>query len=163
MSNNAQKTPLNRSLNKIAQTRIAQALQLLGRALPSQVVSVGPSNSIVTVSINVQTDLTLPQITIPVAMPEYIRLPLQPGDFGLTIPSDVLLGASTGLGQGVPLLSSQPANLQGLLFLPYGSANFSDTDDQNALVLYGPDGVIIRDKGSNCVWILTASGITVSC
>src|SRR6202043_2402266 len=43
---------------------------------------------------------------------------------------------------------SLPGNLSALVFIPVGNTGFSDTDDPNAYVLYGPDGVILRDSQS---------------
>lgn len=147
----SQKLPLARSLNRIAEQKAANAIQLLGKALPAQVTAV--MGSIVTVKFLIQsTTFTLQQVTIPVGMPEYIRLPVQVDDLGVVFPADVFLGGVTGLGSGVASLTL-PANLSSLVFFPVGNKNFSTTDDPNKLVLYGPDGVVVRtlDKSLSMV------------
>lgn len=142
MSSNAQKLPLARSLNAFAQRKALDQMQLMGKALPCSVVAV--SGSIVTVNFEVTTNYTLPRVTCPVAGPEYIRLPIQVGDKGYVAAADAYLGGVSGLGGGVADLS-MPANLSALVFCPIGNRNWTATPNANALVLYGPDGCILRD------------------
>ena len=143
---NWQKIPLARSLNQFAEKKIRGAMALLGNVLPAQVVSV--SNSIVTVKFllaaTTNSPYTLPNVTVPIAGPEYVRMPTQIGDKGVVIPSDVYLGGVSGLGGGTADLSLQ-ANLSSLIFLSIGNKNFSATDDPNAVVIYGPNGTILRN------------------
>lgn len=156
----AQKIPLQRSLNRIAELKAANAIQLLGKALPAQVLSV--AGSIVTVKFLIQDGTaTLPTVTIPLGMAEYIRLPVQVNDMGVVFPADVFLGGVTGLGSGVASLAL-PANLSSLVFLPVGNKNFSPSDDPNKLVLYGPNGVVVRtiDKSLSMVMDQTTGLIT---
>ena len=81
MSNNAQKTPFARTQNIFAEKKIADALQLTGKALPCSVVSA--SGAIITVQFEIQSEFTLPQVTIPLFGPEYIRYPIKAGDSGV--------------------------------------------------------------------------------
>ena len=159
MSGNEQKTPLARSLNQFAEKKIRGAMALLGNVLPAQVVSV--SNSIVTVKFllaaTANSPYTLPNVTIPVAGPEYVRMPMQIGDTGIVIPSDVYLGGISGLGGGTADLSLQ-ANLSSLIFLSIGNKNFSATDDPNAVVIYGPNGTILRNIAKTVTLTLNESG-----
>lgn len=149
MADNAQKTPIARSLNKVAQRRINNALQLAGKSLPAKVTAlVGDTNAIVKVSFLVQSKIPLPQVTIPVAGWEYSRYPIRVNDIGLCVPADVLLGGVTGLGTGTPSLKIPPANLQGLVFLPIGNSNWTATDDPAKLVMYGQNGWVLRDTNS---------------
>ncbi|MCV5580282.1 hypothetical protein OFO05_33300, partial [Escherichia coli] len=60
---------------------------------------------------------TLPQVTIPLFGPEYVRYPMQPGDRGIVIPADTYIGGMSGLGGGVADLT-QPMNLSALVYLP---------------------------------------------
>lgn len=159
MSGNQQKTPLARTLNRFAENKVASALQLQGRALPCRVESV--SGQIVTVSFQVNSKYTLPKVTIPVASPTYIRLPIQVGDLGMVMPSDVRLGGISGLGSGLPDLSL-PANLSALVFVPVANKNWPASADANALDLNGPNGVILRDTASNSTITLEPNTITVN-
>ena len=159
MADNAQKTPLARALNRFAEKKVAEAIQLLGKALPASVTAV--SGSIVTVKFEVTTTLTLPPVTMPLAGAEYIRFPTQIGDKGLVFPADVYLGGVSGLGGGTADLSI-PANLSALVFFPIGNKGWSTTDNPNAVVIYGPDGAIIRTKDSTCKITLSSTGVVVT-
>lgn len=156
---NYQKTPLARTLNAFAEKKIRGAMALLGNVLPAQIVSV--SNSIVTVKFllaaTTNSPYTLPNVTVPIAGPEYVRMPTQIGDKGVVIPSDVYLGGVSGLGGGTADLSLQ-ANLSSLIFLPIGNKNFSATDDPNAVVIYGPNGTILRNIAKTVTLTLNESG-----
>lgn len=152
-----QKSPLSESLSNFAAGKIADAMQLTGKSLPCSVVSV--QGSIVTIKFELTNiPFTLPQVTIPVFGPEYIRYPIQVGDKGFCVAADTSLRGVTGLGTGVADLS-QPANLGALVFYPVGNKNWPAVDG-NALVMYGPNGCVIRDSGSGCVITLTPSGVT---
>lgn len=153
MSSNAQKTPIARSLNEFALRKAQSAIQLLGKALPASVVKVDPTvgSPIVTVKFEVQSPFTLPNVTVPLAGSEYIRLPLQPGAKGVVFPADTFLGAMSGLGSGTATLV-QPGNLSALVFFPIGNLNWTAPDEINALELYGEPDVIIKEKGGTAVF-----------
>lgn len=138
----SQKTPLARSLNQLAERRAHDQLQQTGRNLPASVVSV--AGSIATVKFELQ-GTTLSNVTCPIVGSEYIRLPVQPGMKGMVVSADAYLGGVTGLGGGTAALSL-PANLSALAFLPLGNSGFSASEDPNKIVLYGPDGAIIRTE-----------------
>lgn len=146
MASNVQKTPIVPTLNRFAEDKILTAIQQLGKNLPCQVVAV--SNSIVTVKFLLNSVFTLPNVTIPEFGPEYIRYPTQVGDLGVTVSADVYLGGISALGGGIADLSIR-ANLSALLFLPVASKNWTPTDNPRKTLIYGPDGVIIRDVGKN--------------
>jgi hypothetical protein len=153
--NQAQKTPLAISLENAAQKKAQDALALLGKALPAQVVSIDGTGTIVTVQFLVNTSLfTLPNVQCALATSEYQRAPIQAGCKGVVFPADVYLGGVTGLGGGTADISL-PGNLSALVFFPVGNQNFSTTDDPNAYVLYGPDGVIIRNTAKTAVLKVT--------
>ena len=157
---NAQKTPFVESLNRFTELKIEQQQILLSRALPASVVSV--QGAIVTIKFeidNSQTGYTFPQIAIPLFGPEYIRYPVQVGDKGFTIPADVSLRAISGLGTGNANLSRM-FNLTPLVFLPIGNQNWTLVDP-NSVTIYGPNGVVLRDTGSNTILTLTPSGINI--
>ena len=168
MGDNSLKTPLGTSLNAIAIQRAADAIQLTGRSLPASVVAV--KGSIVTVKFELsQTSPTLPQVTIPLFGPEYIRYPIQgetspgkgDGTKGMVIPADAYLGGMSGLGGGVADLT-QRANLTALVFMPIGNKGWKPPDDPQAVCVYGPNGVILRDAGNKSVVKITPTGISMS-
>lgn len=159
MASNAQKTFLGRGLNRMAEARARGAIALTGQSLPASVVAV--EGSIVTVSFNLgNIPYTLPNVTIPLAGPEYIRYPTQVGDKGLCIAADAYLGGVSGLGGGTANLALH-ANLSCLLFVPLGNKGWSAPTDPNKIELYGPDGAILRDAASKTVITLSASGVVI--
>ena len=155
---NVLKTPLGPSLNRIALGRIADAIQVAGKALPCTVVKA--TGAIVAVNFEINSGYTLPQVVVPSIGAQWLRLPLQPGDLGVVFPADVYLGGVSGLGGGVADLTKR-ANLTALVFAPIGSNKFSAVSG-NQLVGYGPAGVQFRDAGSASVINLTPTGITLS-
>lgn len=157
---NAQKTPFQRTINRLVEARTTDILALLSKSLPASVVSIGASGTIVTCKFEVQTDFTLPQVTVPVFGPEYIRYPLQAGCKGVLIAASAVLGGVSGLGSGLANLTTPP-NLAGLLFVPIGNSNFSNTDDPNFTVIYGPDGTIIRTADKTASIKVSSSGVEI--
>jgi hypothetical protein len=154
------KKPLGKSINSVAIQQAQNAINRTGRNLPCRVVKV-VSSGIVTVSFEVNSaPFTLPQVTIPVGSLEYIRYPIQVGDLGWAVSASVRLNNASGQGGGVPTLDP-PGNLSALVFLGLGSANWSATDNANALVLYGPDGVILRTSSSSHKITIDNSGVNV--
>lgn len=158
MASNAQKTHLAVDLNRFAQQKVLSVMQLTGKALPCSVVLV--SGSIVTVKFEVQSTFTLPVVTMPVFGPEYIRYPVQVGDLGVTVAADAYLGGVSGLGGGVASLAT-PANLSALFFMPVASTKWSPSEDPNAVVIYGPDGVIIRTVDKAHSITVSPTGIVI--
>lgn len=157
----AQKVPLARTLSVFAENTAASEIAKLGLAPPGHVVAV--SGSIVTVNFDVR-GITLPQVTMPLAGSEYIRLPVQVGDKGFAVPCDFFLGGVSGLGSGVAD-TTQRANLSTLVWLPVGNKNWTASPNPNATVIYGPDGVILQDKaGASPDFRITvnSSGITMT-
>ena len=159
MANNAEKLWIQRRLNDTAIQRAQQAIQSTGRALPCSVVSV--SGSLVTVKFEVDsTPWTLPQITIPKAESQWVRMPTQVGDMGLTIPGDVSLAGVTGMGGGIANMARR-GNLSTLVFLPLSNKN-SPPIDPNAAQIEGPNGAIIRTTSGNASLTVNDDGITMS-
>jgi hypothetical protein len=154
------KNPLNLNLSIFAKGKVADGLQLTGKALPCTVAKV-VSSGIVTVNFEVNAaPFTLPQVTVPIAYSEYVRYPIQVGDKGFVTSADVRLGGITGLGSGTPDLT-RPANLSALVFVFLGNTEWSPPTDKQSVEIYGPNGVIIRDKNSTTTITLTPSGITI--
>lgn len=159
MSDLAQKRPLARSLNEFAQRKALDQIQVLGKALPASVTAV--DGSIVTVKFDLKSAFTLPNVTIPAMMWQWVRVPIQVGDKGLVVPADASLGATSGLGGGGADLSLS-ANLSALVWIPVARKDWAAAGDPNAVVIYGPNGVVLRDAGSACKMVLTPDGIVAT-
>ena len=147
------------NMHSFTEQKIADAAQSAGKVLPASVVS--RSGNMVTVSFLLRDiPYTLPQVTIPLFGPQYIRYPMQPGDRGVVIPADTYLGGVSGQGGGIADLTP-PANLSALVFLPISYTEWESVDGQ-VLTLYGPEGVTIRDAGSKTTFLLTPESITIA-
>lgn len=148
-----------KSMNNFAEEKIAEAMQLVGKVLPATIVR--QSGKMVTVSFSLTNiPFTLPQVTIPLFGPQYVRYPMQPGDRGIVIPADTYIGGMSGLGGGVADLT-QPANLSALVYLPISHTEWQDVDGQ-VVTVYGPEGVTLRDSGSNTTFLLKPDIIAIS-
>ena len=143
MANNYAKLWAQKRINQASIQRAAESIQRTGRALPCRVTAV--SGAIVTVAFQVDsTPWTLPSITIPKAESNWIRMPTQVGDLGMTLPADVLLGQISGIGSGeLPTLTVPTNNLSALVFVPVSNAN-SPPPDPDAAVCQGPNGFLGR-------------------
>ncbi|MBR8434829.1 hypothetical protein KDW37_29120 [Burkholderia cenocepacia] len=158
MADNYAKLPLQRSLNRVAIARAAQAIEDTGNALPCRVTKV--SGSIVTVEFEMQGTWTLPPVTIPKAESSWIRNPTQVGDKGITVPADAYLGGISGLGGGTADFRRR-GNLSALVFLPVSNAG-SGPDDPNAAQVCGPNGMIARTtQGTPSSCVVNQSGVTM--
>lgn len=155
----SQRLNFAKSMNNFAEVKIAEAMELVGKVLPATVVS--QSGKMVTVSFSLTSiPFTLPQVTIPLFGPEYVRYPMQPGDRGIVIPADTYIGGMSGLGGGVADLT-QPTNLSALVYLPISNTEWQDVDGQ-VVTVYGPEGVTLRDSGSNTTFLLKPDSIAIS-
>jgi hypothetical protein len=153
-----QKTPIARTLPQFVERRINSALDQLGTGLPGRVVSVG--NSLVTIAFNIK-GLNLPQVRMPWESSEYTRLPIQAGDLGVAVPvSKYYVGGVSGLGTGTGG-TTQQGNLSSLVWKPTTNKNWSGVD-ANALTLYGPNGVVLRDSASKSVDTITPTNRTTN-
>lgn len=153
------KNPLHTSLPLGVRGQIADAMQLLGKALPCHVLEAnGP---LITVAFDLAANVfTLPAVTVPLFGPEYIRYPIQPKDKGYVIPVACPVGYTSGQASTPPDLS-QPGNLEALYFQPIGNAQWPSVDGQ-AVVIYGPNGVTLRDTASGAVIVLHPASITAT-
>lgn len=158
MTDNSQKTPLNYTLPLLAERRALKMIQLTGKGLPCTVR--GVNGSIITVSFNIQSaPYTLHEVTVPMFGPEYIRYPTQVGDKGVVITSDFYIGASSGLGGTVGDMTPQ-GNLTNLIFLPISNTAWSSVDP-NAVTIYGPNGVSLRNTAATSTLIILPAGIAL--
>ena len=163
MSETNLKLPLQASLNTFADNKISSGYQLQGKQLPCKVTEI--DNGFVTVSFQISDPIfdTLPQVKVPIAMSEYVRLPIQVGDSGFCIAADARLGAITGQGNyGLGNVNlDTPGNLSALVFVPLSNVLWQSVNE-NLLVLYGPEGVYIQDVANQVNILLNDAGITIN-
>lgn len=156
---NEQKTPFVRTLPRLAERKAVEEIEKRGYALPGHVSSI--DGSIVTVDFDV-TGTLLPQVTMPVFGPEYIRYPIQVGDKGVAFPATLYIGGVSGLGQSATAaFGVLQGNLSSLVWFPCGNSNWSAVD-ADAVTIYGPNGVVFRDTNSGTVATLTPTGLDVT-
>jgi len=159
------KTPISRTLPRMAQQAAFAELERRGYALPCHVSAV--SGQIVTVVFDCTVNgATLQPVTMAIQGAEYIRMPTQVGDKGYAAPSSVDISIETGLGpaNSLPDLSTPPANLSALVFVPVGNKNWTPSPNPNATVIYGPQGVILQDKSGSAPdfsVIVNADGVLI--
>lgn len=151
----AQKLNSGLSLNKAARAKALDHIHLTGKNLPASIVS--KKGSIVTVKFETGGVYTLPNVTIPMHMPEWTRLPMQKGDKGVVWAGDVNISSMTGLGPNSPPSFTRPGNLAPLTFIPVGNTNFFKVDDDKH-VNYGKSGAQIADQGFKSFVGTDASG-----
>jgi hypothetical protein len=114
---------------------------------------VSRAGGIVTVKFALTSPYTLPNVTVPIVGSEYVRVPIQAGCPGMVMSADAYLGGMSGLGGGVADQIPR-GNLSMLVWTPIGNKAWQPAIDDNALCLYGPDGVVISDKAANFSWNL---------
>lgn len=154
MATNVQKTPLQITLSKFVEDSFNRGQQLRGQAIPASVVSIDETGTIVTVKFEVQSDLfTLPQVQCALATDEFTRAPIAKGAKGYVIPSGFYMGGMTGLGGGTATFDRQ-ANLATLVFHPVGNNTFAKFYDPNKYVVFGPQGVVLRDASGQTIVIV---------
>lgn len=147
------------SLNQTAVARASELIQQTGRALPCKVVAV--SGSFVTVEFELDAaPWSLPQITIPKAESQWIRMPTQIGDYGVTQPADAYLSQIAGEGGGLPSMA-RPGNLAALVWVPVASKAFSSVN-VDAAYIAGPQGAVIRTEDGSAALTIDTSGITIA-
>ena len=159
MSNNSFKSPIAPNLNRMAELRANDAVQLTGQAYPCVVQSI-VSSGIVTVSFQVSGP-TLPNATIPVAWSEFVRPSVYIGMQGVAMAASARLGGVTGLGSGQAPVGAV-SNLGALIFVPLGNTAWAQTNAAQTVVIGGTDGLRVQDATGASVGIFTASGITLS-
>ncbi|HDT2134144.1 hypothetical protein HV251_18945 [Enterobacter roggenkampii] len=154
-----QKLNFGRNMNRFAEQKFSEAFQASGKILPASIVE--QNGNMVTVAFELHdTPYVFPNVTIPLFGPQYIRYPMQPGDKGIVIPADTYLGGVSGQGGGIADLTP-PANLSALVYLPISNTEWEAVDG-NVVTIYGPEGVTIRDQGSNTTFLLTPDSVTIA-
>jgi hypothetical protein len=159
MANNAQKTPLARSLHELGDIKSQDWLQRLPQRMPATVVAVdGP---LITVSLSGNWGaFPIPTITIPKDESQWAREPTQVGDKGYINGIDYYIGGQSGQGGGNADLLPR-ANLTNATFQPISQKSLPVVD-YNAYTISGPNGVVLEDKEKQCVFTLTPTGIAVT-
>lgn len=153
----AHKQPYSRTLPAFATQKAMDEIAKLGLAIPGHVISAnGP---LITVNFDV-TGMNVQQMTMPIAGSEYVRIPVQPGDKGIAIPCAFYLGGVSGLGGGVADLTKR-GNLSSLVWQPIGNTEWQSVS-AGYVVLYGPNGVSIRDEGSTAQIVVSPENISLS-
>lgn len=152
-----QKVNYAKGMNQFAEQKVNDQIQLQGRALPAVVVA--QSGRMITVSVSLNSEFTIPELTVPIFGPEYVRYPMQPGDKGVLLPMATYIGEMSGQGGGTADLSL-PINLSALVYLPISNTQWQGVDP-NVVTIYGPEGVTLRDKESNTTFILTPDSIAI--
>lgn len=151
------KKPIAQTLGQTIKGRIADAAQLKGKAIPCSVIS--SDGKFVTVNFEIVTAFTLPHVSMPIARTKYLSLPIQPGDTGLAISADFLLGGVTG-ESGVTATMQQPSNLGALVFLPLGNKAFQIANPLQVAIA-GPNGVVLSDESMTNILTISATGISI--
>lgn len=155
---NGQKNFFMKSLAAHGQAAIDGNANLDGKGWPCHVTKV--NGSIVTVMFDILPgDYNLPEVTIPVFGPEYIRYPIQVGDKGVTVPLSVSIRNVTGLGVGLPDLSTPPS-LTALFFMPVGNINWEGVDPDQ-VTIYGPNGILLQTTGKDSSVNIEPGKITI--
>lgn len=158
MSDNFAKNPVFKTLTSSIKSKIIDAVQLTGKALPCHVTAV--FGALITVQFDLNTTFTLPTVTIPLFGPEYIRYPIKAGDLGVCIPCDARLGYTSGQGGGTSDLSP-PGALEAIFFMPIGNKNWV-TVDPAQVDIYAPNGVKIHDTNSGAVINLHPTSVNIN-
>lgn len=154
-----QKFPVINALTNMMQQEIGSHAETVGQSLPCHVVAV--SGQIVTVKFEMLPDgINYPEVTIPIATFPYIRYPIQPGDMGVTVAARVSLRGVSGLGTGTAT-RSLVSNLAPLFFVPLSNAGWTQEDPQK-IVLYGPDGAILKTAAGDSSVTVEPGKVTTS-
>jgi len=130
-----QKQSFNLALAKHSKDFDNQDHELHGQSLPCSVVAIDGNRtievgqkvncSIVTVKFEID-GVSLPEVTMPVALSAYFHPSIAIGDKGVARKSSVTLNGINGLGGGIANLAVT-SNLDGMVFEPIGNNNFDKT------------------------------------
>lgn len=159
MADNAQITPIGKSLSRWGRGVVANGLNVIAKNLPATVAA--RIGAIVDVNFEVQGVEKPPRVKMPILGSKYFRAPIQPGERGMTLSADAYLGGMSGLGGGVADFT-QRANLATLVWTPIGNADWESLDPNTTWIVGGPNGVTIRDASGGSVMSMNATGISMS-
>lgn len=159
-SNDYLRRPIFPALKSLVKTGAEAERKRDSRAWPCTVLEARDGLE-VKVSFTVDTVHTLAPMWLPVFGPPYIRYPLQPGDTGLAIPSDVTLGSITAFGPSTQPREVKLEQLTNLVFLAVQRRSDVTMVNQQQLELYGPEGVLIHDTQFGSLIRLTPGEVVV--
>lgn len=146
MTNLSGKLPFVQNQAQAIDWRNAAQGQEMGWELPCTVLAV--SNDGLKVTLNFEMNeqpYQLPQITVPIFMSEYVRLPIQPGTRGYTRFVDVPTDNITAEKSSSTTFKNFGNLNKTLVFQPISNAGWLPIPNQRVLWLYGPEGVTIQD------------------
>ena len=161
MPNDSLVTPLAFTLPHMAANKATDKAQSQPQFMPCTITAV--TKELVTVKFEVTSGFTLPQVTIPQAFSEWVRLPTQVGDKGYAVPSGYYLGGQSGQGGGTANLYPR-GNLTPLVFVPISQMAFPNNDSRNlnAVFINGKEGVVLQDTEGLCSLTLSKTGVTIT-
>lgn len=164
MTDYSKKLLFSQNLVGVIDNQIGEALQADGWELPCVVKSISADGLFVTVDFQIsQGQYPIPTITIPIAESEYVRLPIQIGTVGVTKKITADITYISGQQNGVSTLNSYGNLNTALCFMPISNKKlFPENANINALLLYGPEGVVIQDLNIVDGSPVTNSRVTVS-
>jgi len=150
MTNFSGKLPWVQNMAGAMDWRYGAQSEEMGWQLPCTVTAISNDGLFVTVKFAMrEVPYQLPEVTIPISQSQYIRLPIQVGDVGLTKYSEVSNLPITGKVSSAADFSNV-GNLNSVLtFEPVVNVKFPTTADRNVLWMYGPNGVLIQDEAGN--------------
>lgn len=166
MNDITKKVQTAQNLYQIASYAAKINTETQGWQLPCKVVRVIADNSgntpdgLVEIQFQVNSPTNaFPNVIVPVVGWRYIRYPIQVGDAGITITIDVDTQNIAGLVSGIA--SFTPSGNLGptLAFLPIMQTTMANSDNPQAVVIVGPEGVILRDDAGDSVVTISPTGI----
>jgi hypothetical protein len=156
---NPQTIPFGRSINRFVRGAAQDAIQVLGRSLPASVVKI--VGAIVQVNFELTGTQTIPQATVPTLGSQYVRVPIQPGEKGVTIAADTYLGGMSGLGGGVADGTIR-GNLTPLVWSPIGNTGWDSVDPNQLTLTGGPNGILAKAAAGSSSLTITSTAITLA-
>jgi len=160
---NVTKTPFAQTMNTFAQRKVQDNLQQQGQVLPCSVVAVLHNGTAVTVAFQVDQSLgyTIPQVTMPVAISQYVRIPIQVGDTGIALSASARLGGISGLGSGLAPLNT-PSNLGALVFMPISNISWSSIDSTAVVISSAHSDSVVTISDTEIVSTRGNSVVTIT-
>ena len=146
MADNFETLWIQTSLNRQARTRAAEAIEAIGKPLPSSVVAI--NGSLIQVKFEITGPgpwATLPLLWLPKAESQWLRAPVQVGDVGMVIPAATFLGGISGQGSGVANMGTDYGNLSTLVWVPVAAVSFGAPPDADKAWINGPAGSVVSD------------------
>jgi hypothetical protein len=144
MSDNSQKLNQGAAAAALSSGRAFSQISGIGQSLPvalSKVVGGIVTGNFQMVSGTGQGSqqtggFTLPPVEMPALMSQYLRLPLQPGEKGVTMGADTSIDNVSGLGRNTPQSYTRPANMGPSVFVPVANKDW-ETTKPNYITMYG--------------------------